>query len=191
MLETVVSITERTGSRVFLLGFAASYTAFIVSIQPARADLSCKYESGAPVCVSAGSVSDDLSDRMRKSRILFESKRCRVSEITLSGDAGWPPQSPFEVRIYLRYECESSQDESAQPTAVREKQISKYTATARYEFSCALRQYKFFASGFDIHNDGTRSHWDSQGSSREIPWQDLTVGSSDPHLTPLFRTWCD
>lgn len=191
MLDTVVSVTKRAGSGVFLLAFAASYPAFMVSIQPAHADLSCKYESEAPVCVPAGSVPDDLSDRMRKSRILFESKRCRVSEITLSGNAGWPPPSPSEVHIYLRYECESSQDESARPTAVREKQISKYTATARYEFSCALRQCKFFASGFDIHNDGTRSHWDSQGSSRQIPWQDLTVGSSDPHLRPLFRTWCD
>src|SRR5207245_2400817 len=63
-----------------------------------------------PICVPAGSVSEDLSDRMRKSRILFENKRCRVSEINLSDNAGWPPPSPFEVLIDLRYECGSSQD---------------------------------------------------------------------------------
>jgi hypothetical protein len=175
---------------VFRLCIAVSWAALTASVEPAHADLVCKYESevpAVPACIPASALSDNLSNRMRQSRILFENKLCRVDEITLSGSAEWPPPPPFEVSIYLRYGC-SSQNEPAQSTAARKL---KYTATARYQFSCALRQYKFFASGFDIRNDGTRSHWDSQGSSREIPWQDLAVGNSDPHLTPLFQTWCD
>ena len=131
-------------------------------------------------------VSEDLSDRMKRSRILFENKMCLVTEISLSGDTEWKP-TPDEVRIYVRYECKRPQNEPGQSTATLARQIT----TARYQFSCALRQYKYFASGFDIRDDGSRIHWDSQGTSREIPWQNLTVGNSDRRLMPLFRTWCE
>jgi hypothetical protein len=43
-----------------------------------------------------------LSDRMKRSRILFENKLCLVDEISLSGDVDWKP-TPYEVRIFVRY----------------------------------------------------------------------------------------
>ena len=155
---------------------------FMLSNQTARADFSCKFDNDILACLPASPVSEDLTERMKRSRILFENKLCVVDEISVSGDADWKP-TPYEVRIYVRYECKRPQNESAQSIATPARQ----TTTARYQFSCALRQYKFFASGFDIHENGTRSHWDSQGTSREIPWQTLAIGNRDTRLTQADR----
>jgi hypothetical protein len=154
--------------------------------QAAYADFSCKFDSDQMTCLPSNPVSEDLSDRVKRSRILFENKLCVVNEVSLSGDTEWNP-TPYEIHIYVRYECKKSKNGSDQSTATAERQMT----TARYQFSCALRQYKFFASGFDILENGTRSHWDSQGTSREIPWQPLVIGTNDSRLAPLFRTWCE
>jgi len=158
---------------------------FIFNNAVARADPTCRYDNAVIACLPDKPVSEDLSDRMKRSRILFENELCLVNEIFLSGDADWKP-TPNEVSILVRYECKRPQG-AAQSVATPARQ----TTAARYQFSCALRQYKFFASGFEIHDNGTRSHWDSQGTSREIPWQNLAIGNRDARLTPLFRTWCE
>jgi len=154
--------------------------------QVARADLSCKYDNAAVACIPTAPVSEELTDRIKRSRILFESTLCQVNEITLSGDTE-AKLDPAEVRMLVRYECKKSRNEPTQPSATPVRQIT----TARYQFSCALRQYKSFSSGFDIFDNGRKSHWDSQGTSREIPWRDLANGNGDTRLTPLFRTWCE
>lgn len=48
--------------------------------------------------------------------------------------------------------------------------VKKTTEHARYDFDCLNKLYKYYASGFDFFNNGAQSHWDSQGTSRELPW---------------------
>ena len=171
-------------SELFRLCFVVTCIV-IVNISSSFAGLSCRYESEVTTCSPASSVSEHLAGRMQQSRSLFENERCRVSEVGLSDDADRSKLPPYEIGIYVRYDCGSSEKELTQ------KPQNRYTATARYEFSCALKQYKFFESGFDIHSDGTRSHWDSQGTSRPIPWQYLAVGNRDARLVLLFQVWCN
>jgi hypothetical protein len=170
---------------LFRVSIAVYCLVLILNNEAARADLSCKYDNAATACLPDNPVSEALTDRIKQTRILFEGALCQVKEITLSGEAEAKPDSS-EVRITVRYECKTPQNEPAKSgMPVRE------ITTARYRFLCALREYKFFATGFDIFDNGKNSHWDSQGSSAEIPWQTIPASHRDTHLTPLFRLWCE
>jgi hypothetical protein len=79
----------------------------------------------------------------------------------------------------------------APQSEIGRKRTTKETFSARYDFECALRNFKYFASGFDYFDDGSRSHWDSQGSSRPIPWQKIAAGGDHVRLDSLFKVWCE
>jgi|ERR1700722_4528210 len=190
MFESVVSVMLRRFHELCLLGFAAMTILVIATSQSARASFSCKDANGATICQPEDIVANGPKNRMRQSQILFNVNDCLVKEISVSGQADWtPPPYASEINIVIRYECLISQT-TLPPTDPQVKLRIQQDVNARYDFACALREFKYFASGFDRFNDGSNSHWDSQGSSRPIPWRNLIYAGSDRRLASLFDIWC-
>lgn len=175
--------------RIAWLTLATVYFAVLGNIQSANAKIVCKPGDDNVDCISTDSISDEVSRRTRLSVELFDKNLCRVNEISLSNDA-WTKATTDEVEIYIRYECGYPQNEASSSNTQQNTKL-RYQATARYEFLCAPHQYKMFESGFDFYSNGSRMHWDSQGSSRPIPWQNLPVEGRDRRLVSLFRLWCE
>jgi hypothetical protein len=143
-------------------------------IDPARADFNCKEEDGSTVC-DPESQTSYINDRMRQVRKLFESTNCAVSEMSSFGTTeliGLLP--PTRVKIAIRYECQILEPSSSNPGRIKE------SGTEGYEFDCGTGLFKFYASGFDFFNDGKRMHWDSQGTSRPLPWRRITTRHHSP-----------
>lgn len=160
-----------------------------ITSQSTRAEFSCRDEKSLPVCQPEDLSTNGAMDRIKQSRLLFESNNCLVGQISVSGQSDWTGV-PYagELQVIIRYECQISQ--ATQPET-RKKLTTKQNASARYDFACASRSFKYFASGFDHFDDGSHSHWDSQGSSRPIPWQKITAKGNHVHLGPLFKIWCE
>ncbi|MCA1474303.1 hypothetical protein [Bradyrhizobium sp. NBAIM08] len=164
---------------------------FAVTSQPAGAAFSCKGEKSLTVCQPQDDLATDgPKDRVRQSRVLFEENSCSAGEILASGPSDWtaPPYAD-EIHVVVTYECQIRSMGARSDNST--KQRTKESAIARYDFACAHKQYKYFASGFDFFSDGSRSHWDSQGSSRPIPWQKLDFGGGGARLRALFKVWCE
>jgi hypothetical protein len=174
---------------IYWLFLATSCFAIFVNIQSGDARIVCKSSGHRMDCNPTSLVSEELSGYMQRSLELFEKNLCRVNEASLSNEA-WTKETADEVEFYIRYECDYSQGET-NPSTSQQKVKLGYRATARYEFLCAPQQYKMFESGFDFYSNGTQMHWDSQGSSRPIPWRQLPVEDRDRRLIPLFRIWCE
>jgi hypothetical protein len=169
----------------------AAIILFSVTSQSARAAFSCRDEKSLTVC----QPEDDLvtggpKDRLRQSRILFEANNCLAGEILASGQSDWTA-APYagEIHVVVRYECQIGATGPQSDNG--KKQRTKESVSARYDFACALREFKYFASGFDYFNDGSRNHWDSQGSSRPIPWQKIYSDGGGARLGSLFKVWCE
>jgi hypothetical protein len=162
-----------------------------ITSQSARADFSCRDEKSLPVCQPKDLIANGPMDRIKQSRLLFETNNCLVGQISASGQYDWTG-APYagEIHVVIRYECQIPQTTAPQSDTSR-KQRSKENVSAQYDFACTLGEFKYFASGFDHFNDGSRSHWDSQGSSRPIPWQKITAGGNRAHLGSLFKVWCE
>ena len=173
----------------FWLSFLAPYFAILVVIPVANATTVCRSDEGIINCSSPTVSSAELSNRMRRSAKLFETNLCRVKELSSSNDT-WAADQTDEIAIYIRYSCDYSQSETSSSNSQQNTRL-RYDATAKYEFLCAPRQYKMFESGFDLYSNGARMHWDSQGSSRPIPWHKVTSEERDRRLVPLFHIWCE
>ena len=159
-----------------------------VASNPAQADFGCSTESGLTVCQPEAETSPDLKDRLEQSRLLFERDDCLVIKQSISGQAEWIARGyPYEIRLSIGYECRFQPRSS---DGVGKRRI-KQSSTAIYDFACSRREFKYFESGFDFFGDDTRMHWDSQGSSRPIPWQGIIIGARNPRLMPLFKVWCE
>jgi hypothetical protein len=55
------------------------------------------------------------------------------------------------------------------------------SGTEKWKFNCALKEYKFYASGFDKYNGGRFVRWDTQGTAhtaRPTPWRPILVGGA-------------
>ncbi|SIO44711.1 hypothetical protein SAMN05443247_05493 [Bradyrhizobium erythrophlei] len=170
---------------------AAAIIFFTVTVQSARADFSCRDEKSLTVCQPEDLVQNGPKDRIKQSRILFETNNCLVGEISASGQSDWTAATyADEIHVVVRYECQIPQTTVPQ-SDLGKKQRTTENVNAKYDFACALREFKYFASGFDHFNDGSRSHWDSQGSSRPIPWQKIYSGGVGAHLGSLFKVWCE
>jgi hypothetical protein len=157
---------------------AAAIILFNVTSQSSRADFSCSDEKSLTVCQPEDLITNGAKDRIRQSRILFDTNNCLAGEISASGQSGWTA-APYagEIQVVVRYECQIPQTAVPQSDTAK-KQRTRENVSAKYDFACALREFKYFASGFDHFTDGSRSHWDSQGSSRPIPWQKITSGGA-------------
>jgi hypothetical protein len=162
---------------------------FIATSQPARADFTCRAEKGLTVCQPEGLVGP--MDRIKQSHLLFETNNCSVGQMSASGETDWTEQRyTGEIHVVVRYECQIPLTATPQ-SGTEKKQRTKESVSAKYDFACALREFKYFASGFDHFNDGSRGHWDSQGSSRPIPWQKIVSNGTGAHLGALFKVWCE
>jgi hypothetical protein len=170
--------------------WAATIFLLIVTSQSARADFSCRDEKSLTVCQPEDLVTKGVKDRLKQSRILFETNNCSVGEISVSGQSDWTA-APYagEIHVVVRYECQIPQT-MVPLSDIGKKQRTKESLNGQYDFACALGEFKYSSSGFDYFNDGSRMHWDSQGSSRPIPWEKIYSGG-DRHLSPLFKVWCD
>lgn len=159
--------------------------------QSSRAAFSCTDENNLTVCQPENDlVTSSPKDRLRQSRLLFEENNCLAGEIIASGQFDWnAPPYAGEIHLVVRYECKIG--DTGLQSDEGKKQRTRESVSARYDFACALREYKYFASGFDYFNDGSRSHWDSQGSSKPIPWQKLYSGAMGARLDSLFKIWCE
>src|SRR3981081_1041686 len=162
-----------------------------ITSQSTRADFSCRDEKSLPVCQPEDLTTNGPMNRIKQSRLLFETNNCLVGQISASGQLDWTG-APYvgEIQVVIRYECQIPQTTAPQSEASK-KQTTKENVSARYDFACAHRIFKYFASGFDHFDDGSRSHWDSQGSSRPIPWQKITAVGDHVHLGSLFNVWCE
>jgi hypothetical protein len=170
---------------------AAIVILFTVASESARAEFSCKDEKSLTVCQPDDFLANGPKDRIRQSRLLFETNDCSVGELSASGQTGWTP-APYagEIRVVVRYECQIPQT-AVQQSDTAGRQRIKESVSAKYDFACALGEFKYFASGLDHFNDGSRGHWDSQGTSRPIPWQKIISGGAGAQLGPLFKVWCE
>jgi hypothetical protein len=171
--------------------FCGTIILFTVTSESVRAEFSCRDEKNLTVCQPDDSLANGPKDRIRQSRLLFETNDCSVDELSASGQSDWTA-APYtgEIRVAVRYECRIPQTTAQQSDAAGKQRI-KESVSAKYDFACALGEFKYFASGFHHFDDGSRGHWDSQGSSRPIPWQKIISDGAGASLGPLFKVWCE
>jgi hypothetical protein len=145
---------------------------------PAKADFSCEYDNGREACQP--SIQAELEGRIGLTRALFEGNNCSVQSISVSGRSDWDT-SPYlyEMGVIVKHKCE-----------FEGQAIARTVTTARYTFACSLREFKYYESGFDYDNDGKRMHWDSQGTSKPLPWRNILYAPNKVHLEELFDIWC-
>jgi hypothetical protein len=171
---------------------AVAVTLFVVTCQSARADFNCRSEKALPVSQPEVLVADCPTEKVRQSRLLFETNNCLVSQIYASGQSdGSGAVNAGTIHVDIKYECQIFQTRPPVSETSNKKYRTKENVSAQYDFACALRDFKYFASGFDHFIDGSRSHWDSQGVSKTIPWQKITAGGDRAHLDSLFKVWCE
>jgi hypothetical protein len=100
-----------------------------------------------------------MENRIGQTRALFERNNCSVERISFSGrsDSSASPDL-YEMGIIVSHKCEFTG-----------RAVARTMANARYTFACALREFKYYESGFDYDSGGKRMHWDSQGTSKAAP----------------------
>jgi hypothetical protein len=154
--------------------------AVCVICDSAKASFGCKEADGLVVCDPAF-VSASAGDRVSESRKLLDGEDCKSPEISAKG---WMASEsifrPSSVTVLIKSECRYTVTLPAQ-------RISE-EGTTRYEFDCFRHLLKYYASGFDFFGDRKRSHWDSQGTARPLPWRPVEVASGDNQL--LVGAWC-
>jgi hypothetical protein len=117
----------------------AAVILFTVTSQSARADFSCRDEKSLTVCQPEDDlVTNGPKDRIKKSRILFETNNCLAGEISASGSSDWT-SAPYagEIHVVVRYECQIPQTTVPQSDTGK-KQRTKENVSAKYDFACAL-----------------------------------------------------
>ena len=140
---------------------------------------------GSLAFVNAGCSEPQASgdERLVQSRKVFENDLCVVNDLNAAHSL------PGEVAIHVKYDCKIS---PAPNSATERNQRIRETASARYDLACFRMEYKYFASGFDYYVGGSRMHWDSQGSSRPLPWRLIGNGTEkDLKILSLYKIWCN
>jgi len=62
---------------------------FTVTSESARAYFSCRDEKSLTVCQPEDLLTSGPKDRIKQSRILFETNNCLVGEVSASGQSNW------------------------------------------------------------------------------------------------------
>jgi hypothetical protein len=151
------------------------YLCFCVLFSPgaiAGESWTCKLTHQIITCnYSENDAADSLSvleNKMASVVELLNGTRCTVIAFDSSGKtASDEPPTLASVEISAEYRCAIANDGATEQRRVAE------TGHKRYSLDCVRSLFKFYASGFDIYIDGSRSHWDSQGTARPIPWRVL------------------
>jgi hypothetical protein len=92
---------------------------------------------------------------------------CTIHQFESSGAGAIDPPHITNREMLIRYTCDIPPDLTKSRYRVEE------SGTERYNFNCARREFKFYASGGDKYNDGKWLHWDSQGTARPLPWRPI------------------
>jgi hypothetical protein len=177
-----------TIAKTFFVGLAPLVVG-VISAAADEPDFNCKEDNGLAVC-NPETKNSDIDSRTKRMRNLFESQNCVVFEVSSSRATGatelsgsLAPRDGKITEIVVRYACQLSDTPSSATRKIKEE------GRERYEFDCANSLFHFYASGFDVFKDGRRMHWDSQGTSRPIPWRAIPM-TDNPKLISVYEIWC-
>jgi hypothetical protein len=127
------------------------------------------------VKVSSGSDRHGIiGEKMTEVIKAFTAKSCDVK--TISGDIEIEPsKAPVvtSVDMFVKYACKTPADNERAVYRTEEE------GNEHYRYDCRGELFKFYANGFDRYNDGKSMHWDSQGTSRELPWAPILTNNID------------
>lgn len=114
---------------------------------------------------------------------IFDAKKCSVN--ALSGNRGESSKTLVlnSVEMFITYSCKLPADQD-KPVYRTEQ-----SGTEHYTFNCGNASFKFYASGFDRFSDGKYMHWDSQGTSQELPWAPIPANDQG-HIAECFSLLC-
>lgn len=137
---------------------------------------SCSLSGQAILCSSDGVLSDTsyegLEQKLKLALHLSKPDACAIHRFDSSGAGAVDPPHITEIEMLVGYTCDIPPDLTKSTYRVEE------SGTERYNFNCAQREFKFYASGFDKYNGGRSVHWDSQGTARPIPWRPILVADT-------------
>jgi hypothetical protein len=125
-----------------------------------------------------------IENKIKNSINMKFSGNCSVSKIIAYGVWNANNGNILGARVMYNYECKESKDN----LNISKKYLIKTEATRQIRFDCANTLFWSYESGFEIFNDGSRMHWDSQGTSQQRPWR--IVQSSDTDSRE-FNSLCD
>ena len=85
------------------------------------------------------------------------------------------PPHITKIEMLIGYTCD------IQPDLTKSTYRVKESGTEKWNLNCTLKEFKFYASGFDTYNGGRFVRWDTQGTARTerpIPWRPIAAGGA-------------